>query len=316
MICDNTTTSQIQSVPEKENHPMSATSNKTDYSGVIAAFFATFLWGGAYVAMKFSLQDFHPMSMIFLRLAIASCACLAFIPAMKGKQRYTKGDWWIFLVLILCEPCFYFIFEGYALKYTSASQAGMLVSTLPIFVGVFGYFLLKEKISRNGWIGCFIAICGAVWLSMGAVADEHAPNPLLGNSLQFCAMMFAAFYAICVRRLSSGYSAIFITSVQAWGGTLFFLPVMFVPGMGIPTDASLTGWLSIAYLGVGVSLGAYGLYNFSITRMPAAKASMCMNLIPVFTLIFGMIILGERLTAMQYIASAMVLGGVIFSQRS
>ncbi len=76
----------------------------------------------------------------------------------------------------------------------------------------------------------------------------------------------------------------------------------------------MAGWLSVTYLGIGVSLGAYGLYNFSITRMPAAKASMYMNLIPVFTLIFGMIILGERLTPMQWLASALVLGGVIISQ--
>ena len=293
---------------------MQVTEGRRDYSGVIAAFFATFLWGGAYVAMKFSLQTFHPMSMIFLRLAIASVVCLLFFPFVKTRPQYTKGDWRIFLVLILCEPCLYFIFEGYALKYTSASQAGMLVSTLPIFVGIFGYFLLKEKISRTGWIGCLIAICGAVWLSMGAVADEHAPNPLLGNFLEFCAMIFAALYAICVRRLSNGYSAIFITSVQAWGGAVFFLPAMFIPGMGLPADVPLSGWLGIAYLGIGVSLGAYGLYNFSITRMPAAKASMYMNLIPVFTLIFGMIILGERLTSLQWLASAMVLGGVIISQ--
>ena len=305
----------FQLIPKLESVAMQLNESKANYSGVIAAFFATIFWGGAYVAMKFSLQHFHPMSMIFLRLAIASVVCLAFIPLMISRQRYTKGDWRIFLVLVLCEPCFYFIFEGYALKYTSASQAGMLVSTLPIFVGIFGYFFLKEKISRIGWTGCLIAICGAVWLSMGAVADIHAPDPLLGNFLEFCAMLFAAIYAICVRRLSSGYSALFITSVQAWGGALFFLPAMFIPGMGLPMDAPLSSWLSIIYLGIGVSLGAYGLYNFSITRMPAAKASMYMNLIPVFTLIFGMIILGERLTSMQYLASVMVLGGVIVSQR-
>ncbi len=293
---------------------MQEVTHKTSYSGLIAAFFATILWGGAYVSMKFSLQYFHPMIMIFLRLVIASAVCLFFLPLMKGKQNYIKGDWRIFLVLILCEPCLYFIFEGYALKYTSASQAGMLVSTLPIFVGIFGFFLLKEKISRIGWIGCLVAICGAVWLSMGAVADEHASNPLLGNFLEFCAMLFAAIYAICVRRLASNYSALFITAAQAWGGALFFLPALFIPGMGVPMEVPLTGWLSVTYLGIGVSLGAYGLYNFSITRMPAAKASMYMNLIPVFTLIFGMIILGERLTPMQWVASALVLGGVIISQ--
>ena len=165
-------------------------------------------------------------------------------------------------------------------------------------------------------VGCIISIVGAVWLSRGAIVDEHAPNPLLGNFLQVSAMVFAALYAICVRRLSSGYTPMFITAVQAWAGLLFFSPVLFIPGMGLPEGgASLLSWLSIVYLGIGVSFGAYSLYSFSISLMPAARASMFMNLIPVFTLIFGMIILGERLTAIQCGASVLVLGGVVISQR-
>ncbi len=291
--------------------------NWHSYAAPLAAVLSTVLWGGAYVAMKFALQSFHPMIMIFLLLVVSSLTFLIFLPSLRTRQKYARGDWRIFLVLVLCEPCLYFIFEGYALDNTSASQAGMLSATLPIFVGVFGYFLLKEKLSGVAWAGCVLAICGAVWLSLGAVADEHAPNPLLGNFLQVCGMVFAALYAICVRRLSRGYTPLFITAVQAWAGMIFFFPTLFLPGMGLPEGgASLLSWLSIVYLGLGVSFGAYSLYGFSISRMPAARASMFMNLIPVFTLIFGMLILGERLTAEQCLASALVLGGVVISQRS
>lgn len=128
---------------------------------------STVLWGGAYVAMKFALECFHPMVMIFLLLVVSSATFLVLLPSMRAKQRYTMGDWRIFLVLIICEPCLYFAFEGYALNYTSASQAGMLSATLPIFVGGFGYFLLKEKIGFVAWLGCFtchsrggVAECG------------------------------------------------------------------------------------------------------------------------------------------------------------
>ena len=286
------------------------------YAGPVAAIVSTVLWGGAYVAMKFALECFHPMIMIFLLLVVSSATFLALLPSMRAKQRYTKGDWRIFLVLVICEPCLYFAFEGYALNYTSASQAGMLSATLPIFVGAFGYFLLKEKIGLVAWLGCVIAIAGAVWLSVGSVADEHGPNPLLGNTLQISAMVFAALYAICVRRLSRGYTPMFITAVQAWAGVIFFFPTLFLPGMGLPQGgATALAWASIVYLGLGVSVGAYSLYGFSISRMPAARASMFMNLIPVFTLIFSMHILGERLAPSQYMASALVLGGVIISQR-
>ncbi len=286
-------------------------------AGPVAAILSTILWGGAYVAMKFALESFHPMTMIFLLLVVSSTAFLAIFPFILRQQKYTRGDWRIFLMLVLCEPCMYFIFEGYALSNTSASQAGMISATLPIFVGVLGYFMLKERLSRTAWIGCLIAICGAIWLSVGAVADEHAPNPLLGNFLQICGMLFAALYAICVRRLSFSYTPLCITAIQAWAGLLFFSPTLFIPGMGLPEGgATFLAWASVIFLGLGVSFGAYSLYGFSISRIGAAKASMFMNLIPVFTLAFSMVILGERLTVEQYIASALVLGGVIVSQRN
>ena len=134
------------------------------YAGPLAAVLSTILWGAAYVAMKFALQSFHPMTMIFLLLVVSSSAFLILLPVMLKKQTYTKGDWRIYLALVLCEPCLYFIFEGYALSYTSASQAGMLSAALPIFVGAFGYVLLKEKLSMTAWIGSPINIRGVISL--------------------------------------------------------------------------------------------------------------------------------------------------------
>jgi len=115
-------------VGQSEGHIMFL--NKlTEYTGPLAAVFSTVLWGGAYVAMKFALQSFHPMSMIFFLLCVSSVAFLFTFPQTIKKQKYLPGDWRMFIILILCEPCLYFIFEGYALSFTSASQAGMLSAT-------------------------------------------------------------------------------------------------------------------------------------------------------------------------------------------
>lgn len=286
-----------------------------EYIGASAAFGSAVLWASAYVTMKYALATFHPMTMIFLRMAVASVFCLLLIPIVKIRINYQKGDWRIFLLMALAEPCLYFVFEGYALRYTSASQAGMLVSILPVLVGISAFFLLKEKMDKRAWLGCALAIAGVICLSAGAVADEHAPNPILGNFLEFCAMLLATVYAISSRRLSRGYSPFFITAVQAWIGCIFFLPSLFIPGMGIPAEVSTEAWLSILYLGVAISFGAYGLYNFSLGKLQAGKASMYLNLIPVFTLVMGFLLLGEVLTPIQYLASGLVLLGVLISQK-
>lgn len=293
----------------------SVNESKPDYLAYGAMLAATLLWASAYIAMKYALRSFHPITMVFLRMAVASAFCLVLVPVVKLRVNYQPGDWKWLAAMVLCEPCLYFIFEGYALKYTSASQAGMLVSTMPVFVGLGAWIVLKEKLAPIVWAGCILAIAGVVWLNIGAVADAHAPRPILGNSLELIAMLFGGGYAVCVRRLSANYSAVFLTSMQVWGGFIFFLPGLLLPGAGIPWEAPLAAWLSVIYMGLFMSFGAYSLYNFSLKRMPAGKVSVYLNLIPVFTLAMGMIILGERLTPMQYAASAIVLLGVIVSQR-
>ncbi len=286
------------------------------WTGTAAAVLAPVLWGSAYIAMKCALECFHPMVMTFLVQAIAAVIFLAILPLSLRFQHYARGDWKTFALLFLCEPCLYYIFEGYALINTSAAQAGMITATLPVFVGSVGYFMLGERMSRLGWTGCIIAMAGAVMLSAGAVAGGQAPNPVFGNILQICAIFFAAMYAICVRRLSARYTPLCITAVQSLAGTLFFLPSLFLPGMGMPEQASPLAWGSIIFIGVGVSAGAYWLYGVAISRMGASRASIFMNLLPVSTLLFSMAFLGETLSTGQWIASALVLLGVAISQKN
>ena len=76
----------------------------------------------------------------------------------------------------------------------------------------------------------------------------------------------------------------------------------------------MPGVLSILYLGVFVTIGAYGLYNYGMSKIPASQASAFVNLIPVITLFMGWLFLGERLNVLQYAASAVVVAGVYLSQ--
>ena len=62
------------------------------------------------------------------------------------------------------------------------------------------------------------------------------------------------------------------------------------------------------------AVGAYGLYNFGVSRLPASQASGFTNLLPVFTLIFAALLLGESLAPAQYAAAALVFAGVALSQ--
>ena len=71
---------------------------------------------------------------------------------------------------------------------------------------------------------------------------------------------------------------------------------------------------TILFLGVFVTLGAFGLYNWGMSRIPAGKASIFINLVPVIAVLIGWLAMGEALTTTQWIAALAVMTGVWISQ--
>ena len=273
------------------------------------------LWGSSFIALKIAFQGYDPLVAIFFRMAIASCMFIPFFRLFRTVS-YQKGDWKPLLLMAFCEPCLYFIFEAYALSHTSASQAGMVTATLPLLVTLVAVPLLKEQVSGRTFAGFCIAIAGVVWITMHSEVTENAPNPILGNLLEFLAMVCATGYSICVRYLSPRYPAIVLTAVQSVVGMFFFASVFLLPGTEIPTTFPFAPTLAVLYLGSVVTLGAYGLFNYGIACIGASRASAFINLIPVFTLFFGWSILGEQFTLMQFLGAVMVFLGVFMSQAS
>jgi len=275
---------------------------------------ATFLWGSSFIALKLAFRSFDPMFVIFARMFIASLIFLIFIKKFI-EAPWRRVDIPAVLFMAFCEPCLYFIFEAKAIQNTTASQAGMICAMLPLMVAVAAAALLGERLTIRTAAGFLLAIAGAALLSIGAEVSEHAPNPLLGNFYEFMAMLCATGYVITLKRLSARYSPLVMTGIQAFAGALFFFPFLLLPGSTLPVNPPIDDTLAVLYLGSFVTVGAYGLYNVGVSMVPAAQATAFINLIPVFTLILGWLILGESFAAIQYLASALVLLGVILSQR-
>ncbi|MBP7225682.1 MAG: DMT family transporter [Aliarcobacter sp.] len=274
-----------------------------------------FIWASSFVALKSAMNDLGPFTVIFFRMLIASLCFLYFIKGFL-KYDFSKKDIKFILLLALFEPCLYFIFESKALQLTSASQAGMITSLMPIITAMVAGYFLKEIISKQMIFGSLIAMGGAIWLSLQGTSSIDAPNPLLGNFLEFLAMLCAAFYTVTVRYLSDRYSALFITAIQVFIGTVFFIPLFLYEYINIGLNMTVESFLWVAYLGVVVTLGGYGLYNYALTKIEASKASIFIYLIPVFTLFLAYFMLNEKLSSLEFIACFIILFGVFISEFS
>lgn len=278
----------------------------------LALILAMVLWGSSFIALKVAVTEMAPMVVVFLRMAIGATAFLVVWPWLRHGFNYQPGDWKLLGGMVLFEPCLYFMFEAQALVYTSAGQAGMVTAMLPLMVAVGAYFFLGERNTKRQWLGFLIAVSGVIWMTLTSIESEQAPNALLGNFLEFLAMCTAVGYTLLVKHLTKRYSAFVLTALQSFAGVMFFFPFAMMSDW--PDTISLSTVGILVYLGLVITLGAYGLYNYSLTHVKASTAAGYTNLLPALSLLFSMLLLGERLSLIQWVAIVIIFFGVWLSQ--
>lgn len=282
---------------------------------VLALIMATVLWSSSFIALKIAFRVYDPMFVIFGRMLVASICFLVVGKRLVRSLDYQKGDYKLILFMAFCEPCLYFIFEAKAVENTTASQAGIITAMLPILVICAAALFLKETVTKKSWAGALIAVTGVLWLTAESSPSSDAPNPVLGNFLEFLAMVCATGYTISLKALTDRYSPFFLTAIQALIGSIFYFPLLFLPSTELPQQWDTTSGMAIVYLGAVITLGAYGLFNYGIKYLPANKGTIYINLIPIFTVILGWLVLGETFTLYQFLAGSLILSGVYISQK-
>ena len=277
---------------------------------------AVVLWASAFPIMKVLLSVMNPASMVWGRMIIATIILLPFVLRGWKRAERRRGDIFWLLALAAFEPCLYFVLESHALTLTSASQAGMIVSVMPLMVALGGFVFFSEAITRRMALGLVLSIAGVVGLTLAGEASAAAPHPWAGNFLEFLAMASAVGYVMLVKRMSPRYDIWFLTGFQMLVGAVFFTPGLFLssgPGLEAlldPFHAAL-----MVYLGIGVTVLAYACYNIGISRLPAARATAMLNLIPVFAVLISWLWLGERLNPVQLAFATLAMSGVWLAQK-
>ncbi len=274
---------------------------------------AVLLWGTSFAGMKTALTGFQPMAVVWIRMVLGSLVLLPFWHKIP-KPVYRRGDWKWLVLLGLFEPCLYFLLEGYAINLTTSAQAGMVSAIVPLLVAAGAWVFLKERLPLAAVIGLMVSVGGVVVLSLVGAPAQNAPAPALGNTLELLAMFSAAGYMLVLKRMSARYDPWFLTGVQSFMGTLFFLPGALLSNPASWLSAPRSAWIGALYLGLFVTVGGLGLYNMAVSRMHASRAAMSINLIPLVAVVAGWLVLGESLTPVQGIACVAIVGGVVLGE--
>jgi drug/metabolite transporter (DMT)-like permease len=280
-----------------------------------AALVATMVfWGLSFVATKVALETIAPFTLVFARFGLAAAVFLLMRqgrtwPAFHGRDHLKM------LLLALFEPCLYFIFETVGLQHTSAPKTALIIATIPVVVMALGAVVLGERTSVVRVAGILLSFCGIAILVVGDPQfGWNLAGSLLGDLLIGGAVISASLYMILARDLSRSYASLEITFVQiVYGAVFFFFPFLWeLPGLQWSAISAQSS-AAVAYLTLFATVGAFVCYNFALSQVPASRAAVFINGIPVVTAIGAWALLDERLTGLQMGGGALVLVAVFLT---
>ncbi|WP_142097043.1 DMT family transporter [Pseudonocardia cypriaca] len=267
-------------------------------------------WAGGLVLTKLALDvtGAAPGSVLVVQL-IASVGALAAACAVTGAG--LAGAWrhgWVGLL----EPGIAYQFALAGLALTSAANASVLGSLEPVMVPLIAWALLRQRPRPRLLVVIAGATAGSVLVSFSA---DGSSGSWLGDGLVVASVAAAALYVVVASKQ--------VTTVAPLPAAL--TQQVWALGFVIACQVVLAGPLLSATPGQLVLIAAAGILNYALpfwlyltalTRMPVARAATYLTLIPVFGVLGAVLLLGERLTWLDLVGGALVVGSLVVDARA
>ena len=283
--------------------------------GHLAALLTVIIWGTTFISTKVLLADFQPIEILFFRFLMGLLALVIIYPRRLKQTGFRREI--VFIAAGLCGVCLYYLLENIALTYTMASNVGVIISVAPFFTAILSHLFLKreEKLRANFFIGFFAAMFGIGLISFNGAQMQLNP---LGDVLAMGAAVVWGCYSVLSKKMGGfGYPLIASTRHAFFYGILFMIPALFLFGFRLDLSrfADPLNLFNMVYLGIGASAACFVSWNYAMHSLGAVRASVYIYLVPVITVVFSALILGEPVTVLSLLGMGLTLAGLVLSQK-
>lgn len=278
----------------------------------------SFFWAGSFVAGKFSAPEIPAFSSSFLRLGLAAIMLFPIVwIRTKGKMKIAKSDLKTIITLGVIGMFGYQVLFFISVKYTTVIATSTINSMNPLFVTVILAFVLKEQISFKTGAALLISFFGVIM----AITDgdfgiliEQALN--IGNVFMAIAILCWSIYGVVsqVSGINLRYEPIVVTFYAFLIASLLLFPFFIYeqPWVFIP-EMTEKGWLAMVYMAIFPSVIGYSLQQECIKAIGVQKTSIFINLVPIFSMMLSILMLGDHFSTAKGIAILAVIVGVVLN---
>lgn len=284
----------------------------------ISCILAIFFFSTLEFVGKLISNEISPLAITVYRFYIGSLllALPAILALKKNKIRLSITDITHIAIPGIINIAVSMYLLQLAIYYGKALIAAILISSNSLFVSIFAYYILKEKISYNRLIGIIIGILGMLMIVIGNRGADYIPSKSLSLGVLFSVLASISFalFTVLAKKNIKVYGSLVFNSISFFIGA----SVLLLMGLVLKVDFSLTPSFynisSILYLGLIVTGLAYLLYSNALQKIPASLTSSFFLLKPVFASVFAVIILKESFSVWQALGLFLILFGLNIEQ--
>jgi drug/metabolite transporter (DMT)-like permease len=267
-----------------------------------------------YIIGKIGLRSFEPFAFAWLRVfGSALLLRLALLSLRRERQPMTRSDWRSAAFYALLGVCINQLMCLKGLSLTSAHEAAILITTIPVFTLVGAIIVRTESATALKITGIALAGAGAL-LVIGIHPSGGGSARLFGDL--FILINCAAYgtFLVVSRPMSLTRPALEMVSHFFTIGCLLMLP--FCASSLLSTKWSsipLQAWLALAGVIVGPTVGAYVLSAWALARAESSMVAAYTYVQPFLATLLAALFLGERLTMRTLLAAVLIIAGVALS---
>lgn len=285
----------------------------------IALLVACFLWAVSFVAAKIALESTPPLTLVTVRLTVASVCFVAWRIFAGKKADWDGFGWWSAIIALSLVNLLHYVVQTIGLQYTSAANASLYAVTAPISIVLLGRIFLGETISLPKSVGIMCALCGVLTvMGLDTVLAFQLPPHLLGDLLVLASIVIWGAFTVFGKRTTEQLGAFQMTALITVIGSLGMVPVclgeLHQRSFSL-VQISAEAWLAILFLGVTCSFLATLCYFYAVEHSESQKVGVYLYTIPPMTAVIACFYLGESLGPNFFVGSFLVFCGVCLTER-
>ena len=267
------------------------------------------IWGSSFFNIKIATYSFEPYTLALVRVIFATLFLVIFSFFLKIKINAFSKEWKIYALVGLCNIAIPFSLIAVGTNRVDSYLAAILMSTTPLTGSILAHIFTKdEKITFFKSMGIIIGFAGVLLLFFDKL--------IFNESNYFFALVIlvgSTFYSIAgiiiLKKMKNSGNLDVTTSTMVWA-LIFLIPVAFLFEEPFDSNPTLGSVLSLVYLGSIATGFAWWLRFKILMKNGLVFQTQVAYLIPIFGVIFGVLILNEQITWKVFVSLIIIMSGI------